>query len=91
MLYVYKEGQLQRRFVDLVYDQSSNQSLEEAMTSLSAQLNLIRNTYPDIVTIWMTSDKCTNFNSYNQIPFIVAGNARNWSSNKRDVSTTIQG
>jgi hypothetical protein len=78
MLHFYKDGRYHRHFVDLVYDQSSNQSLEEAMTALAAQLDAIRKAYADIKTIWMVSDKCTNFNSYNQIPFIVGGNARNW-------------
>ena len=61
-----------------MFDQSSNQSLEETMTGLSAQLDFIRQLYPDLHTIWIVSDKCSNFNSFEQIPFITAGNTRNW-------------
>ncbi len=49
------------------------------MTGLSAQLDFISRTYPDIETIWLTSDKCSNFNAFEQIPFIVAGNQHNWT------------
>ncbi len=48
------------------------------MTGLSAQLDFIRRIYPDLETIWVTSHKCSNFNAFEQIPFIVAGNQRNW-------------
>jgi hypothetical protein len=77
-LYFYKDDELQRHFVDLIYEQTSNQHPEEAKTSLAAQLHFIRKTYPQLKTIWMVSDKCSNFNSFNHIPFIVAGNERNW-------------
>jgi hypothetical protein len=78
MLYFSKDGELQRVFVDLIYDQTSNQHLEEAMTSLAAQLGFIRKTYPYLKMIWMVSDKSSNFNLFNQIPFIVARNEHNW-------------
>ncbi len=41
--------------------------------------NLIRVVYPNFETIWIVSDKCSNFNSFEQIPFIVAGNERAWA------------
>ena len=86
MLYFFKDGELQRVFVDLIYDQTSNQHLEEAMTGLAAQLHFIRKTYPHLKTIWMVSDKCSNFNSFNQIPFIVARNERNWATTDMQTS-----
>jgi hypothetical protein len=70
---------MQQHHVDLVYSQSSNQSLEEAMTGLSVQLDFIRALYPNLVSIWIVSDKCSKFNSFEQIPFIVAGNERAWA------------
>jgi hypothetical protein len=36
----------------------------------------------------MTSDKCSNFSSFNQIPFVVAGNERNWGVKERPLSAT---
>jgi hypothetical protein len=42
MLNFVQDGVMQQHFVDLVYSQSSNQSLEESMTGLSAQLDVIR-------------------------------------------------
>jgi hypothetical protein len=48
------------------------------MTGLSAQLDLIRVLHPNLQTIWIVSDKCSNFNSFDQIPFIVSGNERAW-------------
>ena len=74
---------MQRHFINLIHDQTSNQHLEETMTGLAAQLEFIRRTYPKLETIWMTSDKCSNFKSFNQIPFLVAGNERNWGLNER--------
>jgi hypothetical protein len=65
------------------YEQTSNQHLEEAMTGLAAQLAFIRSTNPKLETIWIISDKCSNFNSFNQILFIVAGNERNWGTEAR--------
>jgi hypothetical protein len=41
-------------------------------------LDFIQEQYPDIKTIWIVSDKCSNFNSFEQIPFVVAGNTRLW-------------
>jgi hypothetical protein len=55
------------------------------MAGLSAQLDFISQTYPDIETIWIKPDKCSNFNAFEQIPFIVAGNQRNWAQPDREV------
>jgi hypothetical protein len=76
--YFVKDGIMQQHYVDLIFDQSSNQSLEKTMTGLSAQLDFIRQLYPDLQTIWIVSDKCSNFNSFEQISFVIAGNVRNW-------------
>jgi hypothetical protein len=35
MLHIYKNDQYHRHFVDLIYDQSSNQSLEETKQTYS--------------------------------------------------------
>jgi hypothetical protein len=72
------EGIIQQHYLNLIYAQSSNQSLEEAMSGIAAMLDFIQEHYPDIETIWIVSDKCSNFNSFEQIPFVVAGNARHW-------------
>jgi hypothetical protein len=48
------------------------------MSGIAAQLDLIQAIYPDIETLWIVSDKCSNFNSFEQIPFIVSGNQRKW-------------
>jgi hypothetical protein len=77
-LFCNEHGILQQHFIDLVYEQSSNQSLEEAMSGLAAQLDFIRRQYPNIETIFIVSDKCSNFNSFEQIPFLIAGNQRHW-------------
>jgi hypothetical protein len=57
------------------------------MTGLSAQLNYIRENYPQLETIWMVSDKCNNFNSFDQIPFLVSGNERNWNNSAETKKT----
>jgi hypothetical protein len=44
-LFCNEHGILQQHFIDLVYEQSSNQSLEEAMSGLAAQLDFIRRQY----------------------------------------------
>jgi hypothetical protein len=58
-----KDGIMQQHYVNVVYAQSSNQSLEEAMSGIAAQLDFIQAHYPDIETLWIVSDKCCNFNS----------------------------
>jgi hypothetical protein len=73
-----EEGIIQQHYLDLVYAQSSNQSLEEAMSGIAAMLDFIQELYPDIETIWIVSDKCSNFNSFEQKPFVVESNARQW-------------
>jgi hypothetical protein len=83
MLHFVKDEKMQRHFINLIYDQTSNQHLEDAMAGLAVQLEFIRRTYPKLETIWMTSDKCSNFNSFNQIPFVVAGNERNCGVKER--------
>jgi hypothetical protein len=78
LIFCNEDGLLQQHYVDLVYEQSSNQYLEEAMSGLAAQLDFIRQRYPNIANIRIVSDKCSNFNSFEQIPFLIAGNQRNW-------------
>jgi hypothetical protein len=51
MLNYWQDGKMQQHYVDVIYDQSSTQRLEESMTSLSAQLDFIRRIYPDLETI----------------------------------------
>jgi hypothetical protein len=79
MLNFVLNGVMQQHYEDLVYSQSSNQCLEESMTELSALLDLIRALYPQLETIWIVSDKCSNYNSFEQIPFIIPGNERGWA------------
>ena len=69
MLNFYEAGksELQTHYVDLIYAQSSNQHLEEAMSGLSAQLGMIRRKWPSIQEIIIVSDKCSNFNAYGQV------------------------
>ena len=69
MLHFFLDGVEQQHFVDLIYNQRSNQTLQEAMTALSAQLDFIRRTYPTLHTIYLTSDKCNNFNSFDLLPY----------------------
>ncbi len=69
MLHFFQDGVEQQHFIDLIYNQRSNQTLPEAMTALSAQLDFIRKTYPTLHTIFLTSDKCNNFNSFDQVNF----------------------
>jgi hypothetical protein len=75
-------------YVDIVYCQSSKQSLEEAMSGVDLMMSFIQQNYPDIDEVQVISDKCSNFNSYEQIPFIVEGNSRGWAhaTNQRDCS-----
>ncbi len=63
---------------DLVYDQSSNQLLKEAMSGVAAQLDFIRQQYLNIENLCIVSDKCSNFNPFEQMPFLIAGNQQNW-------------
>jgi hypothetical protein len=60
------------------------------MSGIAAQLDLIQALYPDIETLWIVSDKCSNFNSFEQIPFIVSGNKRNWVQ-PQQICGTIKG
>ena len=66
MLKIFMDGKLRIHYVDAVYVQQSNQVLEEAMTGLAAQLHFIREHYPSVDEVWMVSDKCSNFNAYEQ-------------------------
>ena len=84
------DGVMQQHYINVVYAQSSNQSLEEAMSGIAAQLDLIQAIYPDIETLWIVSDKCSNFNSFEQIPFIVSGNKRKWVQ-PQQICGTIKG
>ena len=71
MLHFFLDGVEQQHFVDLIYNQRSTQTLQEAMTALSAQLDFIRRTYPTLHTIYLTSDKCNNFNSFDQVLYFI--------------------
>ena len=48
------------------------------MSGLTAQLDFIRQQYPNVENICIVSDKCSNFNSFEQIPFLIAGNQQHW-------------
>jgi hypothetical protein len=73
-----QDGALETRYVDVVYDQISNQSLEESMTALKEQINWIRVNRPNMRELIICSDKCANYNAYEQVPFIVEGNRTGW-------------
>jgi hypothetical protein len=66
MLNFVLNGVKQQNYVDLVFSQSFNQSLEKAMTGLSAQLDFICVNYPALEKNWIVSDKYSNFNSFEQ-------------------------
>jgi hypothetical protein len=74
----YRDGVFHTHYIDVIYEQSSNQSLEEAMVGIRVQVEEIRRTWPDVREIWIQSDKCGNFNSFDQIPWIVKGNQSGW-------------
>ena len=86
MLEFYIGEERHTHYIDLIYQQTSNQHLEEAMSGLSAQLDFIRREYPHIEEVWICSDKCSNFNSFEQIPFIVEGNQRCWVESAQSAS-----
>ena len=65
--YTKETSEIQTHYVDVIYDQTSNQHLEEAMSALSAQLGFIRTKWPFLEEIVLVSDKCSNFNSYGQV------------------------
>jgi hypothetical protein len=67
MLHVVYNGEMQLHFIDLIYNHTSNQTLVEAMTGLSAQLHYIRENFPQLETIWMVSDKCNSFHGYDAV------------------------
>ena len=69
----YRDGVFHTHYIDVIYEQSSNQCLEEAMCGVAAQIEEIRTTWPDVREVWIQSDKCGNFNSFDQIPWIVHG------------------
>jgi hypothetical protein len=51
-------------YIDIVYSQSSNQSLEEAMSGVDIMMAFIRANYDGITEVQIISDKCANFNSF---------------------------
>ena len=57
----YRDGKWHTHYVDVIYEQSSNQCLEEAMCGLVAQIEEIRATWPGVTEVWINSDKCGNF------------------------------
>jgi hypothetical protein len=80
MVDVCLKGETRTFYCDLIYHQTSNQKVEEAMSGLGAQLECLKAQFPTVEEVWIVSDKCSNFNAFCQIPFIVEGNERNWTS-----------
>ena len=72
-------------YIDVVYEQHSNQTLEEAMVGIYAQVSEIRETWPQIDYVFIQSDKCSNFNSFEQIPWIINGNKTGWGGKPGDI------
>jgi hypothetical protein len=66
-------------YFDIVCCQSSNQSVEEAMSAVDVMMGFINENYPDVNEVAIVSDKCSNFNSLEQIPFMMEGNHRGWT------------
>jgi hypothetical protein len=54
-------------YIDTVCAQSSKQSLEEAMSSVDLMMNFIRLHYDGVDEVKVVSDKCSNFNSFEQV------------------------
>jgi hypothetical protein len=70
MVDLYWKGETRTFYVDLIYEQSSNQKVEEAMCGLQGQLEALKKQFPTVEEVWICSDKCSNFNAYEQVPFI---------------------
>jgi hypothetical protein len=79
MVDVCVRGEIRTYYCDLIYEQSSNQKIEEAMSGLDAQLDALKRRFPTVEEVIIVSDKCSNFNAFCQIPFIIEGNERNWT------------
>ena len=67
MVDVYRNGEIRTYYVDMIYEQSSNQKLEEAMVGLGAQLESLKAQFPSVEEVWVVSDKCSNFNAFEQV------------------------
>ena len=72
---------LMTAFIDIVYKQSSDQTLEEAMSALRLQLFQIKKDFPQLTDVIICSDNCGNYHGYEQIPFVVLGNRDGWKVN----------
>jgi hypothetical protein len=76
-------GEKHTHYIDVTCGQSSNQTVEEAMKGAWAQVaEAVKSIFKDSKHMIMNSDKRHNFNSFEQVPWIVEGNRRGWGFGK---------
>jgi hypothetical protein len=68
----------ERHQIHSVYTHGSKQGVDDTMRGLESQLEWMATTTTVEVEVRIRSDKCNNFCTFSQIPFIVEGNARGW-------------
>ena len=72
---------VETEYIDLVYQQQSSQSLEEAMSTLKLALNIFHDQRTTFDTFRLISDKCNNFATMDAMPHILHGNSTGWDLN----------
>jgi hypothetical protein len=67
-----------RQQIHAIFDHGSKQQHDDTGRSLEAQLEWLAQHLSSPLRVRIRSDKCNNYCTHSQIPFIVEGNSRGW-------------